>query len=474
MDFDSLGLRPSLLQSIAQMGYSTPSPVQQQAIPLVLAGHDLVAQAQTGTGKTAAFGLPALQNLREGKGVDLLVVTPTRELAGQVAEELRLFSKVDRTQITTVYGGQPYGRQIGAINGGAQVVIATPGRLLDLIKSKKLQNFTPSKVVLDEADEMLDMGFLEDIKKIFSYLPQQRQTLLFSATMPEPIKKLAAQILKDPKTVSVNQEGGDKVAKNISEHYCVISEKERDDALIRLTDSQQPEKAVVFCRTKSEVDRLGKLLTARGYAAATLHGDIQQRQRESVIRAFKAGDARILVATDVAARGLDVKGVSHVFNFHIPEDPASYIHRIGRTARAGESGTAITLVNTREWAPLKQIIDKTGSAISYLQLPSLDQLQSSQYQNLADAIADTEPSKAADELLATLAQQTDAQTALRKLAAYTLSTTTLRGPEHIGFFPDELDTFFTRLKKGGPKGGGKPKGRGGFKGRGPKRFSKRR
>ena len=366
--FDDLGLNKEILRSVKSAGFTIPSPIQAAAIPLILQGRDMVGQAHTGTGKTAAFGLPALNNIDVKDGVGILVITPTRELATQVSDELYKYGRNINARTVTVYGGSSYKRQIDLIERGASVVVATPGRLLDILKKNMLKNFTPSVVVLDEADEMLDMGFLDDINEIFSYLPTNRQTLLFSATMPKPIKLLAERILDNPEFVSITK--GETTNSDIEQLYYVIDEHERDDAIIRLMDSEDTKKSVVFCRTKSEVDRLSNVLSNAGYLANGLHGDMEQRQRETVIKGFKNNSVKVLVATDVAARGIHVNNISHVFNYHIPFDPESYVHRIGRTGRAGTKGKAITLLTPLEFKELQRIKTKVGTSMNHAFVPS--------------------------------------------------------------------------------------------------------
>ncbi|MBE9537268.1 MAG: DEAD/DEAH box helicase, partial [Proteobacteria bacterium] len=362
--FLEFGFNDGILKGVKEAGFRAPSPVQQRAIPVVMAGSDVVAQAQTGTGKTAAFGLPTMNNIDTKGGVALLVIVPTRELAEQVSEELYRLGHFAGIRTVAVYGGQSIGRQVEMIHRGAQVVVATPGRLLDHLRSKRLRRFTPSIVVLDEADEMLDMGFLEDIEAIFGYLPEKRQTLLFSATMPAPIRALSKKILKTPTAIDVTPK---EITTNpdISQRYYVIHEREREEAMVRLIDTESPSKSIVFCRTKREADKLSTTLLSRGYSAKALHGDMEQRARNETIATFKKGQVDMLVATDVAARGLDISDVSHVFNYHIPFDPQSYIHRIGRTGRAGKKGIAITLVTPLEFKELSRIMKVSGATIKY-------------------------------------------------------------------------------------------------------------
>ena len=361
MTFNEFNFHKDLLKGVKIAGFREPSPIQETAIPIIANGEDLVGQAHTGTGKTAAFGLPLLNKIANKEIERALVITPTRELATQVSDELYHLGRFCGIRTITVYGGVGYGRQIALINKGVQVVVATPGRLKDLYKKGKIDSFNPEIVVLDEADEMLDMGFLEEIKEIFEYIPQNRQTLLFSATMPEPIKELANDILTSPQFISVLAANEGTVNNVIEQFYYVIKESQRDEAIIKLLETEKTNKSIVFCRMKREVDRLTEHLQAMGFNAAGLHGDLEQSDREAIVKAYRRGETKIMVATDVAARGLDVKNVTHVFNFHIPFDPQSYVHRIGRTGRAGKKGKAITLVSTEEFRELQRIQKEVGA-----------------------------------------------------------------------------------------------------------------
>jgi len=361
LTFNEFKFHKDLLKGVKIAGFKEPSPIQEMVIPIIANGEDLVGQAHTGTGKTAAFGLPMMNKIANKEIERALVITPTRELATQVSDELYHLGRFCGIRTITVYGGVGYGRQIALINKGVQVVVATPGRLKDLYKKGKIDSFNPEVVILDEADEMLDMGFLEEIKEIFEYIPQNRQTLLFSATMPEPIKELANNILTNPQFISVvGQDEG--TANNIIEQtYYVINESQRDEAIVKLLETEKTNKSIVFCRMKREVDRLTEHLQAMGFNAAGLHGDLEQTDREAIVKAYRRGETKIMVATDVASRGLDVKNVTHVFNFHIPFDPQSYVHRIGRTGRAGKDGKAITLVSTGEFKELQRIQKEVGA-----------------------------------------------------------------------------------------------------------------
>ena len=360
MTFNEFKFHKDLLKGVKIAGFKEPSPIQEMVIPIIEKGEDLVGQAHTGTGKTAAFGLPLMDKIAKKEIERALVITPTRELATQVSDELYHLGRFCGIRTITVYGGVGYGRQIALINKGVQVVVATPGRLKDLYKKGKIDNFNPEIIVLDEADEMLDMGFLEEIKEIFEYIPQNRQTLLFSATMPEPIKELANEILTNPQFVSVVGEG-DVTNNIIEQEYYVIEEAQRDEAIVRLLETENTNKCIIFCRMKREVDRLTEHLKAMGFSAEGLHGDLEQTDRERIVKGYRRGESKIMVATDVASRGLDVKNVSHVFNFHIPFDPQSYVHRIGRTGRAGKAGKAITLVSTEEFRELQRIQKEVGA-----------------------------------------------------------------------------------------------------------------
>ena len=479
--FEEFGLKPNILRSVVEAGFKVPSPIQQKAIPVVMQGKDMIGQAHTGTGKTAAFGLPSLSRLQLNKGVDLLVITPTRELATQVSDELYSFGRSEGIRSVTVYGGQSYGMQIDRIRHGAQVVVATPGRLLDLLQSRKLRDFNPSIVVLDEADEMLDMGFLEDIQKIFSFLPEDRQTLLFSATMPAPIKQLANKILKDPMLVDVTDKNAPRVNSDIDEAFCVIEEFERDEAVMRLIDSEEAEKSIIFCRTKREVDRLGSSLMARGYLAKGLHGDMEQGQRKEVINAFQKGKIDTLIATDVAARGLDIQGVTHVFNFHIPFEADSYVHRIGRTGRAGQKGVAITLVSPREFRALQRIKQSVGSKISNKLIPSLEDIRKMNGTKLFKALKKQDVHPSVKEFIQVLGQEIEEEKITEKLMSYILEQEVSEGPERIGVPEHRLKRFVADFERPGGNfssggrsfqrrrpfrgggGGGRPGGGGGYR-----------
>lgn len=461
--FDELGLKPEILKSIKFAGFTAPSPIQAQAIPVVLAGKDMVGQAHTGTGKTAAFSLPALNNMKLDGSVELLVITPTRELATQVSDEIFKYGRNLGVKTVTVYGGSSYKRQLDLIGRGASVVVATPGRMLDLLKKNMINDFAPSMVVLDEADEMLDMGFLDDINEIFSYLPTNRQTLLFSATMPQPIKTLASRILKDPEFISITK--GETTNSDIEQLYYVIDEHERDDAIIRLMDSENTKKSVVFCRTKSEVDRLSNVLSKAGYLANGLHGDMEQRQRENVIKGFKNNSVQVLVATDVAARGIHVSNISHVFNYHIPFDPESYVHRIGRTGRAGTKGKAITLLTPLEFKELQRIKQKVGTSMEHAYVPSKNDLRDTTLSNIVQNIENQHIYDEAHKVLDKLKEDIDEETIMFKLISMILDKQDIKGPNSIGIPADKLVAILERAgKRRDSRGNGRSRSRSGFRG----------
>lgn len=456
--FEEFNLHKSVLKAIKDAGFTNPSPIQKEAIPLILNGQDVVGMAQTGTGKTAAFGLPAISQMASSnEKLQMLVVTPTRELANQVSDELYKLGKHVNLKTVAVYGGQSYGRQIDSIRRGAEAIVATPGRLIDLLEGGRIQDsFNPSIVVLDEADEMLDMGFLDDIKKIFEYLPEERQTLLFSATMPPPIQKLTEQFLKNPTHIRVNRQDTTNV--DIEQFYYVIDESERNDATIRLIDSLEPSRAIIFCRTKREVDRLAGTLASRGVLSQGLHGDMEQPMRERVIAGFRQGDFQVLVATDVAARGIDVPGVTHVFNYHLPFDTESYVHRIGRTGRAGKKGVAVTLVTPSEFNGLKRIKSKVGKLENRL-IPTHRELRESTEIKLLDSIRNQHVAQDAERFLSTLTEEIGLAEAANKLAALLLGREAVYGPDRIGVSGSRLERLQGQLENRPQKRNDRP-GRG--------------
>ena len=458
MTFEDFNFKPQLAKAIKDAGFKEPSPVQAEAMPIVLDGKDIVAQAHTGTGKTAAFGLPVLNMMDCKSGVEAVVIVPTRELATQVSDEIFRFGKYLGINTATVYGGSSYTRQINHIKK-ASVIVATPGRFLDLLNKGQI-DISPKFVILDEADEMLDMGFLDDINEIFSFLPTKRQTLLFSATMPQPIKTLASRILDNPEFISITK--GETTNSDIEQLYYVIEESERDDAIIRLMDSEETNKCVVFCRTKSEVDRLSNVLSNAGYLANGLHGDMEQRQRETVIKGFKQNSVKILVATDVAARGIHVNNISHVFNYHIPFDPESYVHRIGRTGRAGTKGKAITLLTPLEFKELQRIKQKVGTSMGHAFVPSKNDLRESTVGALVKKVEEHKVYDEAHKVLDQLKQDIDEEQIMYKLVSMLLDQQDIKGPSNIGIPADKLDAILARAAQRG--GNSRGRGRGNYRG----------
>lgn len=350
--FEDLHLDRKILAALKDMGFEEPSPIQKGAIPLALEGEDLIGQAQTGTGKTAAFGIPIIQNINEkDRHIQALVMSPTRELCIQVADEISKIGRTKRVRVLPVYGGQPIERQIRSLKRGIQVVIGTPGRLLDHIRRGTIDLEYVNFLVLDEADEMLDMGFVDDMENIIKNVPPERQTMLFSATMPRPILSISKKYMRAPKMVAIHKEV--VTAPTIDQYY--YETRDKVDGLCRILDTTDDCKMIIFCRTKKGVDELVIALATRGYEAEGLHGDLSQNQRDRVMKKFRSGQVDILVATDVAARGLDIDNITHVVNFDVPSDSESYVHRIGRTGRAGNSGVALTFITPREFRQLKLI-----------------------------------------------------------------------------------------------------------------------
>ncbi|MDN6334878.1 MAG: DEAD/DEAH box helicase, partial [Lacticaseibacillus paracasei] len=355
-----------------QSGFEEATPIQAETIPLVLAGKDVIGQAQTGTGKTAAFGLPILQNIdKADRSIQALVISPTRELAIQTQEELYRLGQDKKIKVQAVYGGADIRRQIRQLSEHPQIVVGTPGRILDHIgrHTLKLQNL--KVLVLDEADEMLDMGFIDDIEKIVEQMPTARQTLLFSATIPASIMRLTNKFMHEPVTVKIKAK--ELTADTVEQYYVRAKDYEKFDVMTRLFDVQDPDLALIFGRTKRRVDELTRGLKARGYRAEGIHGDLTQQKRMSVLRQFKSGQLDFLVATDVAARGLDISGVTHVYNYDIPQDPDSYVHRIGRTGRAGHKGVSVTFVTPNEIEYLHTIEDLTKKRMLPMKPPTAEE-----------------------------------------------------------------------------------------------------
>ena len=376
ISFADLGLSAPVMKAVERVGYESPSPIQAETIPLLLAGHDLIGQAQTGTGKTAAFALPILSRLVKpgtSKKPQAIVLAPTRELAIQVAEAFQTYGKdIKGFNVLPIYGGQDMRGQLRQLERGVQVVVGTPGRVMDHLKRKSLVLSEVTSVVLDEADEMLRMGFIDDVEEILSHTSGEQQTALFSATLPDRIKQISARFLKDPKHVKIKSET--KTVSNIAQHFWMVKGHEKLESLTRLLEVEEFDGMIVFVRTKGTCAELAEKLSARGYACSAINGDMNQAAREKTIKQLKGKKIDILVATDVAARGLDVERISHVINYDIPYDSEAYVHRIGRTGRAGRTGKAIMFVTNREQRLLKTIERSTNQVLTPLVLPSAEEL----------------------------------------------------------------------------------------------------
>ncbi len=388
LQFQEFALSPELNRAIQELGYEEPTPIQRMAIPAILEGKDVIVQAQTGTGKTAAYAVPLLERLGEPTGRPrALILAPTRELAVQVAEATHRLGRYKGFTVLAIYGGQPIDRQLRGLRHGADIIVGTPGRIMDHMRRETLVLSAVETLVIDEADEMLDMGFIEDIEYILDALPVGRTTGLFSATVPPRIAQLAKRYMRDPQRISIEDETVTVPA--TQQNYYEVPDRAKVEALGRILDFERPTSAIIFCRTKGEVDDLSEQLLARGYEADGIHGDMSQAQRDRAMRRFREGQAEILVATDVAARGLDIDHVSHVINFDIPWDPESYVHRIGRTGRAGRTGEAITLVTPRDRRLLRIIERVIGQRIEQRRLPSASDIAARRHERFMDTVRAT-------------------------------------------------------------------------------------
>lgn len=387
--FDNLGLPKAVLKAVAKVGFETPSPIQAQTIPLLMEGHDVLGLAQTGTGKTAAFALPILSRIDvHVRHPQALVLAPTRELALQVADSFQSFADhLGDIHVLPIYGGQAYGIQLSGLRRGAQIIVGTPGRVIDHLEKGSLDISELRFLVLDEADEMLNMGFQEDVERILEDTPEDKQVALFSATMPNGIRRISRDYMKDPHEIQVKSET--RTNTNITQRYLNVAHRNKLDALTRILEVTEFEAMIMFVRTKHETEELAEKLRARGFSAAAINGDIAQAQRERTVDQLKDGRLDILVATDVAARGLDVERITHVFNYDIPNDTESYVHRIGRTGRAGRSGEAILFVTPRERRMLRSIERATNATLVEMDLPTVDEVNESRKAKFADSITES-------------------------------------------------------------------------------------
>lgn len=383
--FYEFEIHHNIHRALNHMGFEEATPIQEKTIPIALTGRDIIGQAQTGTGKTVAFGVPLVNMVDvEAEKIQGIVIAPTRELVIQVAEEINKIGRFNNVHALAIYGGQEMNKQIRSLKKKPQIIVATPGRLMDHMRRKTIRLKTIQMVVLDEADEMLNMGFIEDITMILSEMPEEKQTLLFSATMSKAVLQIAKTYMKDPETVAIKAK--EVTVQNISQLCYKVSEKEKFPALCRLLDVNNPELAIVFGRTKRRVDELSEALNKFGYKAEGIHGDISQDKRSSIMRRFKEGRINLLVATDVAARGLDISGVSHVYNFDLPQDPESYVHRIGRTGRAGKTGIALTFVAPAEIDHIKTIEKVTKRKMEWVSVPTKEEAIENQQRKAADLL----------------------------------------------------------------------------------------
>jgi ATP-dependent RNA helicase DeaD len=429
LDFNSLGLKGELQAALASLGYEEPTPIQAAAIPLLVSGADMLGQAATGTGKTAAFALPILQNLegsQRDKEPSALILVPTRELALQVSQAFQSYGRSVGVRLVAIYGGAPARQQIEALRRGVDVVVATPGRALDLCDRGSLKLGSVRTVVLDEADEMLEMGFIEDIETLLAKTPSSRQTVLFSATMPKRIDKLASKHLRNPERVAIaapKQKPSD--VPRVRQAAYVVKRPDKPAALMRVLDAEDPTAAIIFCRTRGEVDELTQSLTARGYQAEALHGGLSQDQRDRVMGRLRSRTTDLLVATDVAARGLDVDHLSHVLNYDLPSSPEVYVHRIGRVGRAGREGVALSLVEPRERRMLAAIEKLLGATIPIDKVPSIADVRMLRLERSREAIEELldDPDQqgrleAMQEIVSEMLDERDPETVL--LAAFAL------------------------------------------------------
>jgi ATP-dependent RNA helicase DeaD len=384
--FRDLGLSEMMLNSLHKKGFEEPTPIQAKTIPFLLANKkDLIGKAQTGTGKTAAFGIPIIENIvPDSKRVQAIILAPTRELAIQVAEELSSFAEEQKTRIIAVYGGQPIERQISRLQRGVDIVVGTPGRILDHLERKTLDISKVSYIVLDEADEMLNMGFIDDIEAILKAAPKERRTVLFSATMPEHIERLAKKYMNEYEVIAVAKDNVSKA--NIQQIYFEVPQSDKFEALFRIIDVEESFYGLVFCRTKVDADEISHKLANRGCRAEAIHGDLSQGQREKVLQKFRAKKITALVATDVAARGIDIDNLTHVINYSLPQDPESYVHRIGRTGRAGKSGIAITLITPSEYRKLVSIQRMSNMTITKQKVPNVSEVIESKKQRIKSSL----------------------------------------------------------------------------------------
>ena len=463
--FADLGLHPKLLAALTALGYEEPTPIQREAIPLLMDGQDVLGQAATGTGKTAAFALPILHQLPEGRRGDrpsALVLVPTRELCVQVSEALHRYGKGRDARVLPIYGGQPIYRQLRELKNGVDVVVATPGRALDHVQRGTLNLDSVATVVLDEADEMLDMGFADDLEGILSAAPQPRQTVLFSATMPSRISKIARTYLSNPVRVEIEREqvaAGE--SPKVRQSAYIVPRSHKPAALGRILDVESPTAAIVFCRTRAEVEFLAESLNGRGYRAEALHGGMDQKQRDRVMSRLRSEKADLIVATDVAARGLDVEQLTHVVNYDVPSAPESYVHRIGRVGRGGREGVAITLAEPREHRQLKTIERVTKNKIAVQKVPTVADLHARRLEATRAALEDILIAGDLGHVGVVVESLTDEYDVIEvAMAAVKLAHEAVAGPSDEDEIPDAAASSEGDAGRGKGKGGKGDKGKG--------------
>jgi ATP-dependent RNA helicase DeaD len=462
--FADLGLHPALLRALDDLGYEEPTPVQREAIPLLLEGHDVLGQAATGTGKTAAFALPLLQRLAEGKRGDrpvALVLVPTRELCMQVSEALHRYGRGRDARVLPIYGGQPIYRQLRELKRGVDVVVATPGRAVDHVKRGTLGLDAVEVLVLDEADEMLDMGFADDLEQILAAAPDDRQSVLFSATMPSRIAKIARKYLADPVHVEIERERpAEGAAPRVRQEAYIVTRSHKAAALGRILDVEAPTAALVFCRTRAEVESLAETLNGRGYRAEALHGGMDQNQRDRVMGRLRSNTADLIVATDVAARGLDVEQLTHVVNYDVPSAPESYVHRIGRVGRGGRDGVAITLAEPREHRMLKTIERVTRQKIQMQKVPTVADLHARRLEVTRAALEDVLMAGNLEHVGVVVESLSDQYDIVEvALAAVKLAHEAVAGPDDDDEIPDATVPSSKEKDQSKVKGKGKGKGK---------------
>ena len=448
IQFADFHLSREIGKAIEDMGFEEPTPIQALAIPLIQAGHDVTAQAQTGTGKTAAFGIPLIEKIDAShRTVQAIVLCPTRELAIQIAEEFsELLTHLPRITVLPVYGGQPIDRQLRALHSGVHIVIGTPGRVMDHLRRRTLSLDAVSTVVLDEADQMLDMGFRDDIELILKKIPQKRQTLLFSATLPQPIIDISKRFMNKPEFVRV--EYAEMTVPQTEQSYIEVKEREKLDVLCRLIDIADPHLLIIFCNTKRRAEELAGKVKARGYRAEELHGDLKQSQRDRVMGGFRKGTIEILIATDVAARGIDVEDVDMVINYDVPQDVEYYVHRIGRTGRAGKSGRAITFVAPKDFTKLREIQHYAKIQIPRIPIPTQSDVAETRTRTMLEKVRETITAGGMETYVRIIEQETEGDLSTIDIAAALLKLQMEHGTEDVPEKREEVDFADTGAEPG--------------------------